>query len=57
MKRTENYYDRYEIYDEINTICYDDDYNCFGRYAKYHFEESCYDTYTGSSEDDWASWN
>ncbi len=56
MKRTENYYDRYELYEEINYLCGDDDSNYFTSYSKMYVRETSYDTYTGSSDDYW-DWN
>ena len=58
MKRSTVDFERNEMFAEINMLCHDDTYSVFGRiYTEVYVRESCYDTYTGSSEDYYCNWN
>ena len=58
MKYSNDYFDAYENYDEINSLCGEDDYSAFGRsFVRSYGMEACYDTYTGRSDDNYYDWN
>ena len=57
MKRFNYSYETNETYEEINTLCRDDDYSVFTwEYTKSYRKESGYDTYTGCSDDSYYDW-